>query len=216
MRWSDNWVQWNGRDQEGTGRVLPVCCLSTFPFLFYSLFFLFLTLFSSQLCRKVRVFVIFCFDSSIYEQELPLLCFKRKGKGFCIHTQTDIYISPIFWMLKSRALRLRIVGEDWNRNLLWKCSDQRTWCIEQGITFGWECGKSMENIRGGWNWPSFASNSSRNNLLIVRPSTTLQIQYISLSEQLYMEASLPVYFCCLYNTNLMMADLNSRNMLRII
>ena len=41
MRWSDKWVQWNGSHKEGAGRVLSVCRLSTFPFLFYSLLFLF-------------------------------------------------------------------------------------------------------------------------------------------------------------------------------
>ena len=74
----------------------------------------------------------------------------------------------------------------------------------------------MEKIRGGWNWLGFLSNFSLNKLLIVRSSATVQIQYISLSEQLYIEASLPVYSCCLYDTYLMMADLGSRNMLRII
>jgi hypothetical protein len=80
----------------------------------------------------------------------------------------------------------------------------------------WECGKWMEKIRGGWNWLRFVPNFSLNKLLIVRPSTTIQIQYISLNVQMYMEASLPVYSCCLYDTYLVMADLDSRNMLRII
>ena len=75
----------------------------------------------------------------------------------------------------------------------------------------------MEKIRGGWNWLGFVSNFSLNMLLIVRPSTTVQSQYISLSVQLHMEVSLPVYSCCLYDTYLMMADhMDSRNMLRII
>ena len=74
----------------------------------------------------------------------------------------------------------------------------------------------MEKIRGGWIWLGFVSNFSLNKLLIFRPSTAIQIQYISLSVQLYMEASLAVYSCCLYDTYLMMADLDSRNMFRII
>ena len=59
---------------------------------YFTLFYFFLALFSSQLCGKIRVFVIFSIDSSIYEQELSLLYFKRKAKGFFIHTHTHIYI----------------------------------------------------------------------------------------------------------------------------
>ena len=143
---------------------------------------------------------------------------KEKARDFLFthtHTHTHIYVSPTVWMLKSRALRLRIFGEDWNRNLLWKWLNQRTWCIEQRLTFRWECGKWMEKIRSGWNWLRFISSFSLNKMLIVRPSTTIQIQYISLSVQLYLEASLPVCSCCLYDTYLMMADLDSQNMLRI-
>jgi hypothetical protein len=74
-----------------------------------------------------------------------------------------------------------------------------TWYIEQGITFRWECGKWMEKIRGGWNWFGFVSNFSLNKPLIVRPSTTMQIQYISVSVQCTWRP-LSLYILVVYTT----------------
>ena len=58
----------------------------------------------------------------------------------------------------------------------------------------------MEKIRGGWNWLGFVSNFCLNKLLIFRPSTSTQIQHISLSVQLYMEASVSLYILVVYTT----------------